>query len=193
MTDVVTVRGFVATSPTQTKLSSGASVTNFRLASTPRWYDSQQQCWREGSTNWLTINAFRGLAQNTSRSVFVGQPLIVAGRLNIKTWERPDGTKGTSAEIDAQSIGHDLTFGTASFTRTIQGNDTAPSQPQNTNQENTYRDTRETIKQHSVEQEQTQENHQTAHTSPHSFPSPHTDSALVSNTANRQHIAAMTS
>ncbi len=42
--------------------------------------------------------------------------MIVTGRLRIRDWTAGDKV-GTSIEIDADSIGHDLTWGTASFTR----------------------------------------------------------------------------
>lgn len=120
MSDPITVRGFVATSPHLNTLPSGAPATNFRLASTPRWYDAAQNVWREASTNWFTVNAYRNLAQHTAQSLFVGQPVIVTGRLNIKQWESSDGRKGTTAEIDATAIGHDLNLGSSSFNRAVQ-------------------------------------------------------------------------
>lgn len=119
MTDMITIRGFVATTPTLNKLPSGLPVANFRVASTPRWYDAQQQVWREGTTNWYTINSYRALAQHANRSIFVGQPVIVTGRLNVKQWSNDDGRKGTTVEIDASAIGHDLNLGTTSFNRAI--------------------------------------------------------------------------
>lgn len=119
MTDLMTIRGFVATSPTLNRLPSGQPVTNFRLASTPRWYDSQAQAWKEGATNWYTVNAFKTLAQHVNQSIFVGQPIIITGRLTIKQWSKEDGRTGTSVEIDATAIGHDLNLGTSSFSRAI--------------------------------------------------------------------------
>lgn len=118
MSDTVTVRGFIATAPTQKFLPGGqVPVTNFRIASTPRWFDTSSGSWKEGNTNWYTVNAFRALAHNSARSLQVGQPVLVTGRLQIKQFERADGSAGTSIEIDANSIGHDLNFGLANFTR----------------------------------------------------------------------------
>lgn len=127
MSDNITIRGFVATSPSTNTLPSGATLTNFRVASTPRWYDSNQQAWREGNTNWFTVNAFRNLAENASRSIFVGQPVIVTGRINIKQWQNDDGKKGTSVEIDATAIGHDLSLGTSSFNRAVSNAEQRPA------------------------------------------------------------------
>ncbi|MDY6052182.1 MAG: single-stranded DNA-binding protein [Rothia sp. (in: high G+C Gram-positive bacteria)] len=118
MTDTVTIRGFIATAPTQKFLPKGNTpVTNFRIASTPRWFDAASGTWKEGSTNWYTVNSFRALAYNSARSLKVGQPVLVTGRLRVKQFERSDGSPGTSIEVDATSIGHDLTYGLANFAR----------------------------------------------------------------------------
>lgn len=118
MTDTVTVRGYIATAPTQKYLpKTNIPLANFRLASTPRWFDNSTGQWRESDTNWYTVNCFRALAHNSARSLHVGQPVLVTGRLKVKQFERSDGSQGTSIEIDASSIGHDLNFGSARFER----------------------------------------------------------------------------
>lgn len=118
MTDSVTIRGFVATTPTQKFLPNGnVPVTNFRVASTPRWFDAGTGTWKEGTTNWYTVNSFRSLAYNSARSLHVGHPVLVTGRLRVKQFERNDGSQGMNIEIDATSIGHDLNFGLANFAR----------------------------------------------------------------------------
>lgn len=119
MSESILVRAFVATAPVLKSTPNGVPVTSFRIASTPRWYDQSAGVWRESSTNWYSVNAFRALAQNVARSVRVGQPVVVSGRLKVKKWDREDGTTVTNVEIDAQSVGHDLNFGTAHYERTV--------------------------------------------------------------------------
>ena len=79
MSDTIVIRGFTASNPTLAALPNGVPVVNFRLASTPRWQDSTGT-WKEGTTNWYTIKAYRRLAQNIAASVQKGQPLVVSGR-----------------------------------------------------------------------------------------------------------------
>ena len=105
MTDTVTVRGYIATAPTQKYLpKTNIPLANFRLASTPCWFDNSTGQWRESDTNWYTVNCFRALAHNSARSLHVGQPVLVTGRLKVKQFERSDGSQGTSIEIDASSM-----------------------------------------------------------------------------------------
>ncbi|MGD6978577.1 MULTISPECIES: single-stranded DNA-binding protein [Citricoccus] len=116
MSEHITVRGFVATDPQVRMAQAGFSVGNFRLAATDRRFDREANAWVDGQTNWFTINMFRALALNAGASLAKGMPVIVTGRLKVRPWEAGDRT-GTAVEIEADSIGHDLTLGTARFSR----------------------------------------------------------------------------
>ncbi|MEO8529189.1 MAG: single-stranded DNA-binding protein [Pseudolysinimonas sp.] len=116
MTDTITLTGLVATPPKHIVTSEGLQITSFRLASTQRKFDRSEQKWVDADTNWYTITAFRQLAVNVIGSVLKGQRVVVTGRLRIRDWQTDDKT-GTTIEVDADSLGHDLTFGTSAFTR----------------------------------------------------------------------------
>lgn len=116
MTDTITLTGLVATTPRHLVTQSGLPITTFRLASTQRRYDRSQQKWVDGDTNWFTITSFRQLATNVVGSVQKGQRIVVTGRLRIRDWESDD-KKGTSVEVDAEAMGHDLSWGSSVFTR----------------------------------------------------------------------------
>lgn len=118
MSDTITLTGLVATTPRHIVTSEGLAITNFRLASNQRRYDRVQNAWLDGDTNWYTITAFRQLADNVIKSVEKGQRVIVCGIVRIRDWESGSHT-GTNVEIDAQSIGHDLAWGNATFTRGV--------------------------------------------------------------------------
>jgi len=116
MSDTITVTGLVATVPHHLVTGSGLAVTSFRLASTQRRYDRKEQKWVDAETNWYTIATFRQLATNVVGSLQKGQRIIVTGRLRVRDWATDD-KKGTNVEIDAEALGHDLSWGTAAFTR----------------------------------------------------------------------------
>ncbi|MFE7630349.1 single-stranded DNA-binding protein [Kocuria sp. NPDC057446] len=118
MTEQITVRGYVATDPESRNLPDGTVVVTFRLASTPRWFDQQTGSWRDGHTNWFSVQAFRSLALNTLASIRTGQPVVVVGKLKVRFWEGEHG-RNTAVDVDAVSIGHDLALGTACFQRTV--------------------------------------------------------------------------
>jgi single-strand DNA-binding protein len=116
MTDTMTITGLVATTPRHITTADGLAITSFRLASSQRRYDRVQQRWIDGDTNWYTVSCFRDLAANTATSVNKGDRVIVSGRLRIRDWENTDRS-GTTVEIEADAIGHDLSWGTSVHTR----------------------------------------------------------------------------
>ncbi|MGQ3384631.1 single-stranded DNA-binding protein [Glutamicibacter sp. TV12E] len=117
MSDQVTIRAIVGTDPQLSVTSKGVSVLKFRVATHERKRDQESGQWVDGPTNWYSISAFRGLAENTMESLVQGDHVMIFGKLQIREFERADGTKGNSADIEAYSIGHDLRFGISSFTR----------------------------------------------------------------------------
>ena len=131
MSDTITLTGLVATTPRHLVTSEGLPITSFRLASTTRRYDRGQGKWVDGDTNWFTVTAFRHLATNAVGSIVKGQRVLVTGRLRVREWQT-DEKRGTNVEIDAEALGHDLSWGTAVFTRTVassvaEGETTAPT------------------------------------------------------------------
>jgi single-strand DNA-binding protein len=116
MTDSISTTGLEATVPRHVVTSEGLPITNFRLAATQRKFNRSTQTWEYGETNWFTVTAFRQLAMNFAGSIAKGDRVLVSGRLRIRDWENGERA-GTIVEIDASSVGHDLNWGTASFTR----------------------------------------------------------------------------
>lgn len=118
MTDTITLTGLVATTPRHLVTGEGLPITSFRLASTQRRFDRSQERWIDGDTNWYTITAFRQLAINVAGSIVKGDRIVTTGRLRIRDWAAGERA-GTNIEVDADAIGHDLSWGTSSFTRSI--------------------------------------------------------------------------
>jgi len=126
MTDIITITGLVATIPKHVVAGEGRlPITSFRLASTQRRFDRSKQQWVDGETNWYTITAFRQLAVNAASSLAKGERVVVSGRLKIRDWESGERS-GTTVEVEADALGHDLSWGTSSYTRSISGTALAP-------------------------------------------------------------------
>lgn len=118
MSDTITITGNVATDPDHKRTNGGIAITTFRVASGQRRFDRTANAWVETGTNWYSVSAFRGLAEHAHASLRRGDRVILTGRLRIRDWD--NGTKqGTAIEIDADAIGHDLLWGTSTFTKTV--------------------------------------------------------------------------
>lgn len=118
MAESISTAGLVATTPRHLITADGLPITSFRLATTSRRFDATKGEWIDGDANWYTVTAFRDLAINTAASVEKGQRILVQGTLRVRDWDNGERS-GTSVEIEAEVIGHDLNWGEAKFNRTV--------------------------------------------------------------------------
>jgi single-strand DNA-binding protein len=118
MADEITVQGLVATTPRHLVTQDGLPITSLRLACSFRRFDRSQNKWVDGETNWYTVTGFKTLAINMAGSISKGDRIMVVGKLRVRDWDNGERA-GTSVEIEATGVGHDLTWGTANFTRTV--------------------------------------------------------------------------
>lgn len=121
--ETTTITGLVATTPRHLITLDGLPITSFRLASSNSRFDRASMEWVDGETNWFTITAYRTLAINTATSISKGDRIVVSGGLRVREWDNGTNT-GTSIELEASNIGHDLAWGTTAFTRTVHKADT---------------------------------------------------------------------
>jgi single-strand DNA-binding protein len=115
---MISIAGNVATDVRFVRSDRGTSLASFRLASTSRRFDRSQGGWVDGHTTYVTVVCWRALAENVAASLHKGEPVVATGRLRVEPWERDDGRSGTSVEVEAQVVGHDLSRGTTAFRRT---------------------------------------------------------------------------
>jgi single-strand DNA-binding protein len=118
MAENITTAGLVATTPRYLVTADGLPITSFRLATTSRKFDARTGEWVDGEANWYTVTAFHDLAINAASSIEKGHRIVVQGAVRVRDWDNGERS-GTSVEIEAEVIGHDLSWGTAVFTRTV--------------------------------------------------------------------------
>jgi single-strand DNA-binding protein len=112
----IVVTGLVATTPRHLVTADGLPITSFRLASGVSRWDNTKGEWTTAETNWFTITSFKTLAVNTAVSISKGDRVFVSGVLRVRDWDNGERA-GTSVEIEADTLGHDLTWGQSNFTR----------------------------------------------------------------------------
>lgn len=117
MSDLVTIRAVVGTEPQLSITPQGTTILKFRAATHERKRDPETGEWSDAGTNWFSVSCFRALGENAMESLQRGDRVIIFGKLQIRQFERTDGTQGTSADVEAYAVGHDLRFGTSSFNR----------------------------------------------------------------------------
>jgi single-strand DNA-binding protein len=111
----LTVVGNVVDSPRRVRTENSA-VTNFRMASTARRYDSGRQEFVDAGTLWVDVEAWGELGGNVARSISKGDPVIVRGTLTTRSWETENGRR-SAPQIRANAVGPNLARGWADFHR----------------------------------------------------------------------------
>lgn len=117
MNDIpITITGIAVTDAREIPTKTGAVGASFRLASNSRKFNKATNTWVDGDTSYVNINCWRTLAANVLESVHRGDPVVVAGRMRVREWSTGEKS-GTSVEIDATSVGHDLSRGVTTFAK----------------------------------------------------------------------------
>jgi single-strand DNA-binding protein len=117
----VTLVGWLAQDPFYTVTQHGTSFLSLRVGCTPRRFDRQTGQWQDMESMFMTVNCWRGLADNVNTSKLKrGEPVLVTGRLRIRQYVKDEQLR-FSAEIEATTLGHDLTRGCAEFRRVQRG------------------------------------------------------------------------
>lgn len=114
---IVTVVGNLVDDPELRFTPSGAAVSNFRIASTPRTFDRQTNEWKDGDALFLSCSVWRQAAENVAESLTRGMRVIVSGRLKQRSYETREGEKRTVVELEVDEVGPSLAFATAKVTR----------------------------------------------------------------------------
>lgn len=109
---VVTIIGNLTADPDLRFTQSGAAVTNFTVASTPRTFDKQSGEWKDGDALFMRCNLWRQPAENVAESLTRGTRVIVSGRLRQRSFETRDGDKRTVVELEVDEIGPSLRYAT---------------------------------------------------------------------------------
>ena len=132
---IITVVGNLTADPELRYTQNGLPVANFTIASTPRNFDRQANEWKDGNTDFHRVTAWRQLAQNVAETLTKGSRVLVHGDLRQHSWTDKETNQQRSAwEINAESVGAELTWATAKVTRTkasggIARGEAAPDDP----------------------------------------------------------------
>lgn len=118
---VITVVGNLTADPELRFTPSGAAVTNFTIASTPRTFDKNTNEWKDGDALFLRCSVWRQAAENVAESLTRGMRVIAQGRLVQRSYETREGEKRSVIELQVDEIGPSLKYASAKVNRTSRG------------------------------------------------------------------------
>jgi single-strand DNA-binding protein len=114
----ITLRGYLTAEPTlHQKTAAATPVTEIRVGCTPRRLNRETGEWYDAPTSYYRVKCWRRLAINAASSLHKGDMVVVHGRFYMSTWVDSQQRPRSSLEIEADSLGHDLTYGWSHFLR----------------------------------------------------------------------------
>jgi single-strand DNA-binding protein len=99
----VVMSGNLVADPDCQQLADGCARTMMRLAANSRQLDPATGRWRDGDATFLTVVAYRFLAEQAAQ-LRKGQRLLVIGQLRQHDYAR-DGQRSLGYEVVAQDLG----------------------------------------------------------------------------------------
>jgi single-strand DNA-binding protein len=125
----ITLRGYVTAEPRFRMTTQTATpVAEIRVGSTPRRLNRETGEWQDEPTSYYTVKCWRRLAINASSSLHKGDMVVIRGRFYMNEWVDSQQRPRSVLEIEADSVGHDLSYGWSHFlrgTRSQPGNQAA--------------------------------------------------------------------
>lgn len=123
----IVITGNLTADPELRYTPSGAPVSNFTVAVTPRRKDGDQ--WVDGDPAFYRVAAWQTLAENVVETLHRGDRVTVVGRLEPRTWEK-DGKTGLSLDVTADEVGPSLKWATATIVKAGKGGQQKPQRQQ---------------------------------------------------------------
>lgn len=100
MLNHISIQGRLTKDPELRRTSDGVAVTSFAVAVERDFRGNNG----EKETDFIDCVAWRNTAEFVERNFSKGKLIIVAGRLQIRSWTDKDGNKRRNAEIIAENV-----------------------------------------------------------------------------------------
>lgn len=95
--------GNLGADPEVRNTANGSQVANFRVACTESWTDQAGQ--RQERTEWVTVVAWKKLAEVAQKYLRKGSKVYVEGKLQTRQWEdRNGGGKRFATEVQCEAL-----------------------------------------------------------------------------------------
>jgi single-strand DNA-binding protein len=114
----ITLRGYLTMEPKlYQKTPAATPITEIRVGSTPRRLNRETGEWHDAPASYYTVKCWRRLAINAASSLHKGDMVVVRGRFYMSHWVDSQQRPQSRLEIEADSLGHDLSYGWSHFLR----------------------------------------------------------------------------
>ncbi len=98
----VMIIGNLGKDPEMRFTANGSAVTTFSVAASRNFTGPDGE--RHEATEWFNIVAWNKLAETCSQFLQKGRRVYVEGRLQTRSWEKQDGSRGYMTEVVANTV-----------------------------------------------------------------------------------------
>jgi single-strand DNA-binding protein len=91
----------------------GSAVVTFTVAHNRR-QKNDDGTWQDGDSSFIDCVAFGTLGEAIAETLSKGQRSIVAGRLQQRSWETPDGDRRSKVELVVDACGPEIRWAASS-------------------------------------------------------------------------------
>lgn len=116
----LSVVGNVASDPEYKVVGNGIPLLKVRVAWTTRRRDPATGEWVDANSSFANVNCWRRLAVNLRGCLRKGDPVLLRGQMEVRQYTTKDGQPRQSVDVDAETLGHNLLRGVASFSKTVE-------------------------------------------------------------------------
>ncbi len=96
------ILGNIGKDPEITSTPSGIKKATFSVATSESWKDKDGN--KQEKTTWHNVVLWRGLAEITEKYLKKGSKVFISGKIDNRSWDKQDGTKGYISEIIADEL-----------------------------------------------------------------------------------------
>ena len=100
---ILTVTGNLGSDPELRKTPTGALVTSFTIANTPRVKKNNE--WEDGETIWFRCFVWGKDATGAANELRKGKRVVISGRFNVETWVDKEGNNQKTLQINCDTYG----------------------------------------------------------------------------------------
>jgi len=109
----ITIVGNLTRDPETRFAVNGSAVVTFTVAHNRR-QKNDDGTWQDGDSSFIDCVAFGTLGEAIAETLSKGQRSIVAGRLQQRSWETPDGDRRSKVELVVDACGPEIRWAASS-------------------------------------------------------------------------------
>ena len=105
----------------------GKAVAVIPLVFNKRKKNSASGEWEDAGSMFVRGTAWDQLGENAAQSLEKGDEVIVTGEMSVREFERSDGSKGQSVELNVYAIGPSLSWTTVKVNKATRSSSSTPA------------------------------------------------------------------